>query len=632
MKKAYIILIGFLFLDLLFCVPMSHAAERDPALEQRLSSTLGVGLAPRDRDALRTILSELDDQTPVATYARARAYEALALAIHDHLIEDALEIIDTTLGHDDITNHPIARAELVNAKGEIYIHAQMREALGQLLPELMEPGIDDARVYYHRLHLIGRSYEFIHDYEQALTYLLRAHEVVMTIEDEHLQRRRQFLNLHVARTHARLRHFDRARQTLDNTIEESYRYGLEGRLPELYMVRGFVIQVTEGPNEAAEADFLKATQAPEGEPVGRTQMLAFNNLGALNLHNGNYEAAERYFEKGVAIAQAISNTYELHIMLFNQGYVMVKQGEFEPGLAIMETAFEDFSQTAPPSSQADMLNYLADAYQTAGNMERELEVVRQQLALREASYRAERERVVGELQVRYDAQEAALRIQWLEQESALREARLAEQQRNQRWIGLLSIFLFVALAFALLAMRRVRKLNTQLYLANKELTELSNRDPLTQLYNRRALFNFPEQRGDLIILFDLDNFKSINDQFGHDIGDQVLLSVSQRLTAALRAEDLVVRWGGEEFLIVIRRVNDVGIDVIKNKIRDAIIHTPFPNIEVNASGGAVYMAGRTDTWQDAIQRADDLLYQAKQGGRGQIRADIEGELQTWPMK
>ena len=630
MKNKSIVLLVWLCLSGLVLLP-GYGAERDTVLEARLDEAFGLSLVSREPQALPLILRELDTQIPSATYARVRAYQALALAIQDHAVDEALAMLAGTLNQPAVADSPHAQAELLLARGEIYLHAQKREGMRELLAELQALNTDEARVQFHQLHLIGRGYDLLHNHERALHYLLQAHEVVMTLQDDKLQHRRQFINLHVGRTHARLRHFERARQTLDNTIEEAYRYGIPDRLPELYMVRGFVIQVTEGHTDVAESDFLKATTPPPGEPVGRTQMLAFNNLGTLNLHRENFEVAEQYFIEGIRIGRQIGNRYELHIMRFNQGYVMVKQGNYEQGFPIMEAAFADFSQLAPAGIQADMLNYLADAYQTAGMVERALSIVRQQLQLREASYQAERERSLAELQVRYDTQEASLRIQLLEQESALRDARIADQQRNQRWVMLLSAVLFIALAFALFGARYVRTLNRQLSAANQELTELSNRDPLTQLYNRRALSTFPEQPGDLVILFDLDQFKQINDSFGHDVGDLVLKSVSARLTDILRAEDLLIRWGGEEFLLVVRRLDAKGLDTVKEKIRAAIVHSPVEGVHVNASGGAVMIKAPTDTWQAAIQRADALLYQAKENGRAQVWLELDGEPQVWHL-
>lgn len=612
---------------------MAHTSEeRDTTLEQRLDRLLGSSLTPQNRQDFDGLISELNQTTPVATYARAKSHEALILAIDEGLINEGIALIEHEMERSIIASSSIANAELLHAKAEILLKYQDRDAIASLLPKLIAQfPVEESRLNYHRLHIIGRSYDLIHDFESALDYFLQAHDSLKTTDNAYFQNQRQLINLHIGRTYARLRNFTRARKVLDDAINDSYLHGIEEHLPSLYMVRGFVIQVTEGPNENAEADFLKAARAPVSQPSGRTQMLAFNNLGTLHLHTGNYAQAESYFEKGIKIAKAINNSYELYIMRFNQGYVLVKQGEENSGLEIMESAFSEFSQVAPLGTQADMLEYLADAYKIAGNTEGELATVKKTLALRTESFQHERERIVAELEVRHDAQEADLRIKLLEQDALIQKALLVEQERRQQIFYLIVFGSFVGFLAALLGIRHVRKLNRELYNANQNLQELSSRDPLTKVFNRRALNDFSKERGDLVILLDLDKFKQINDSFGHDTGDTVLKSISQRLRAVLRSEDLVVRWGGEEFLVVIRRASKTDFELIKAKLRDAIVHSPIEGVEVNASGGGVHVKDPSQTWEEVVSLADNLLYKAKASGRGQIHVEVDGQRQKWLM-
>jgi diguanylate cyclase (GGDEF)-like protein len=129
-------------------------------------------------------------------------------------------------------------------------------------------------------------------------------------------------------------------------------------------------------------------------------------------------------------------------------------------------------------------------------------------------------------------------------------------------------------ALALIAMmslllRRQRRLHEELERANKTLEEASLNDPLTGIYNRRyfqaiverdvaqslrayATRSDPRTRDLIFYMVDLDDFKQVNDQIGHDAGDQVLIDVSRRIYSAIRGTDVVMRWGGEEFLIVSR--------------------------------------------------------------------------------
>ncbi|MCC5878854.1 MAG: GGDEF domain-containing protein [Idiomarina sp.] len=609
----------------------SPAELRDQSLEQALDQTLGIGMAPANRQALSQVLEQVSATTPLLTRVRALTYQALALAIADERTDEALGLLYDMLAEPQIKSNILAKAEVQNTIGEIYLHRRNQQGLAILVPELelQADHIDDPRVRYHRMHVLARSYEIQHVYELSLQYLLNAHEALLELDDQHTQRRRQFLNLHQARILAHLRDFDSALALLNRTIEDSQRHGLSARLPELYMVRGYVIQSNGGPIESAEADFIRATEPVTEGTASRTQMLALNNLGAIHLHTQRYASASDYFQQGIAIAERLNNNYEIHIMRFNVGFVLVKQGEHEQGLTLMRTAVDEFKEVGPLNSQADMLGFLAEAYRDAGDIERELATTRSQLQLREQAFSQERERMTSELQVRYEAQDSALRIQLLEHESALREALLSSQQRQRNWLTVIGLLLAVGLIMALLGSRHVRRLNAQLNQVNSDLQEQSNRDPLTQLYNRRALNKFPKQQGDLIVLIDLDHFKDINDTYGHEAGDKVLISIGERLQKALRAEDLVIRWGGEEFLAVVRNVSPGDIEQVIGKIREAVTQAPNPGIAVNASGGAVLITSQTHTWQAAIHRADTLLYKAKSNGRGHILGEIDGRQLEW---
>ncbi|MBV9496186.1 MAG: diguanylate cyclase [Acidobacteria bacterium] len=164
--------------------------------------------------------------------------------------------------------------------------------------------------------------------------------------------------------------------------------------------------------------------------------------------------------------------------------------------------------------------------------------------------------------------------------------------------------------------------------AYEKIEEASLTDPLTGLRNRRFL----EQtigadlelamrgHGDLVILLaDLDHFKSVNDTYGHGAGDAVLAELADRMRQTFRASDYVVRWGGEEFLIVIRFVDRREAPELAEKLRAAVAAQPFvlPDgtlLPRTCSIGYAAWPG-APTWERAIDLADAALYTAKKGGR-----------------
>jgi len=163
-------------------------------------------------------------------------------------------------------------------------------------------------------------------------------------------------------------------------------------------------------------------------------------------------------------------------------------------------------------------------------------------------------------------------------------------------------------------------------------------DPLTGLYNRLRLKEvLPREmaRADRsgcalsVVMFDIDRFKRINDSFGHATGDKVLVALSRLAAGPLRATDDLVRWGGEEFLVVLPGINATEAGHVAEKLRLAIANHRIDDVgQITASFGvAQYAPGEAMT--DLISRADRALYQAKASGRNRVevapmRLDLAG--------
>ncbi len=159
----------------------------------------------------------------------------------------------------------------------------------------------------------------------------------------------------------------------------------------------------------------------------------------------------------------------------------------------------------------------------------------------------------------------------------------------------------------------------------------SQKDPLTELYNRCYLDEMLQSYEDnfiahelnyAVLFFDIDGFKNINDQFGHLAGDRVLELFAAILQKNSRTSDVVGRYGGDEFLILMRNTNlDIAKDIALRICR-AIKHETFvfegQKIDVTTSIGVADRMSHHHK-QEVLQAADGLLYQAKEGGRNQVR-------------
>jgi diguanylate cyclase (GGDEF)-like protein/PAS domain S-box-containing protein len=164
----------------------------------------------------------------------------------------------------------------------------------------------------------------------------------------------------------------------------------------------------------------------------------------------------------------------------------------------------------------------------------------------------------------------------------------------------------------------------------KELEQLALLDNLTQLANRHYLdrefvskleefqrYNVPFG----VLLLDLDNFKRVNDTYGHDVGDEVLKCVASTLIATSRPFDLYGRWGGEEFLGLIRNVSFKELEIVAERVRAMIANSYVMHenkkLSVTVSAGATIVT-EGDTVATIVKRADTLLYQSKEDGRNRV--------------
>ena len=174
--------------------------------------------------------------------------------------------------------------------------------------------------------------------------------------------------------------------------------------------------------------------------------------------------------------------------------------------------------------------------------------------------------------------------------------------------------------------------NMQLEKLNDELADISHRDPLTNLYNRRYFSDqinkvktFAKRNGYplSIILLDIDNFKIINDTYGHIVGDDVIIKVARSLEEELRNSDIVARFGGEEFVILLQNSDSATSFKVAEKIRhrlaDLTIKSKLDSFNFTTSFGLAQFNEKLDNddIKKTIERADIALYQSKNAGKNQ---------------
>jgi diguanylate cyclase (GGDEF)-like protein len=201
------------------------------------------------------------------------------------------------------------------------------------------------------------------------------------------------------------------------------------------------------------------------------------------------------------------------------------------------------------------------------------------------------------------------------------------------WLAVVGVAGAISATSAFRCLRRTARLARQ----TQELSILSRTDPLTGLHNRRhveehlagAASAARRHHQPLSVLFiDIDNFKTVNDHWGYEAGDEVLRAVADRINLTLRTEDLVGRWGGEEFVAVLAATDLPGARVVAERVRTAVATQPIQSdggaTHVTVSVGCASCAAEMYDPAELIRQASRALREAKQRGKNQVVAAPNG--------
>jgi diguanylate cyclase (GGDEF)-like protein len=360
------------------------------------------------------------------------------------------------------------------------------------------------------------------------------------------------------------------------------------------------------------------------EALGRT----LADYADLQLKTGRYLEAAATAEQALKLDTVSADEQLANSAHFNHAIAMIHLGH------VREGKLEVLRLYKSTRDRAHLLAYLpvyAAALTGAGEVHASMQagVLRQQIETEEALARAKQDE-----QAREQARE---RTDSLSRESDV-HALPAAGKPGRRTLWLIVALVSAAAWIALLCLYgRSRKGNRLLEETNRQLFTSSNRDPLTGLFNRRYVETYITRvwrRGaesksvapagcGLVLLMDIDHFKGLNDTYGHAIGDKVLQVTAARLSTLFRNEDVVARWGGEEFLALLPTTSASEATAMAARVLGAVSATPVvvngTSVNVTISLGICVMSLRLKdhemNWDEVVHTADQALYLAKQNGR-----------------
>lgn len=355
------------------------------------------------------------------------------------------------------------------------------------------------------------------------------------------------------------------------------------------------------------------TVTAAGDPP-RPDAVLFARMGIADaaLRQGQPDLAIEGGRAVLAAADRNDLIYQNAIAILGEAHLA--RGDLDAAERYLVEARDEAERTRRPTKRVESMNLLARLAEARGDLTEALALQRAVSTLNLEIYSERNSAELARLQARYerDLQNQRIELQDLQLE------------RNRSTIIAISVMAGAALLLALVAFQLYRVTQR----SQKALRVLAETDPLTGLLNRRTMYTHlarvsaenPTPMS--LCLLDIDNFKAVNDHYGHQVGDRVLVAIADALRLAIRKGDQVARWGGEEFLVLLSgrarsEVAHAAKRLCESVASVAIDVAPDRKVHVTTSVGvAEFSPGVTDT--EVIHRADVSMYQAKLAGKNRV--------------
>ena len=397
--------------------------------------------------------------------------------------------------------------------------------------------------------------------------------------------------------------------------------------------------VARGELDPALAAFERSLELARKHGLGSIEANVLGNIADVHLKAQRYREAEAAARAALPGARTSADQISVQIATANLGFALYGQGRQREGMGHIDAVIANMRKAGALAKVAQLLAEKSHALERAGYFREALASAREREEVASKLALDERNKAIAAFQEQYKARERAAQIETLRSDNALKDAELRERHLLQTAASLGTSLTLLMLAGVLWMYRRSERAGRRLVALNDELAYCSAHDPLTGLHNRRSFQDRMRTRtgeiaarrdaADCFTLLDIDHFKRINDEYGHTAGDAVLVEVGKRLRAAMRESDMVLRWGGEEFLVYSQGVTPSQQPVLVRRILEALAASPVrlddgTEVRISATAGAVSLpfdlhdepgnAHQID-WEQAIALADRALYKGKEAGR-----------------
>ncbi|CAH0534393.1 hypothetical protein VST7929_02324 [Vibrio stylophorae] len=453
---------------------------------------------------------------------------------------------------------------------------------------------------------IGRAWLAVNQSDEALQYIQDSRFLTYQYELPTIRNSTDFM---IARLYSELGSYDRAAELYSLAITQFKQQGdlWDELLARYYLTQSYV-RLNQNAAAARQANAIRQLAKTLHTP--QSQLLYHLSYIKISMSQHRYDQALEQAKMAKPLVLKLdASTYATSYYLLLAD-IYQQRHNLEAALTSLESACH----------LADQLGHF-DRYRYRARILQRRSAIFAEQGKFELAYQASKDyniQLRQRMTLRNDLMSALFKAQYNVEQMMLKNAlmkskeQLEEQNEQKKVIIIISFILFL-LFLLVLSRTRIQRLKRDV-----------SRDPLTGCYNRH---HFESSKVQIwrhnpqlaVILFDIDHFKVINDNFGHPIGDQALITLAHLFHGSLRDNDALIRFGGEEFLIICKHTDYKDIEMIAERLRQICANYSWSSIaeglKVTASFGIATRQSQDQNLAQLIRRADAALYQAKTAGR-----------------
>ncbi len=419
---------------------------------------------------------------------------------------------------------------------------------------------------------------------------------------------------------------------------------------QAWLQRARVLAYNDKLLQSFARNFESMVATREGDPAGQLRALteslrlareadaprfvarAQNNLADHYLRSGEPARALAIARQALPVVLRYKDLRSERALRHNMAVALLRLKQIEPALREIGRVEEIRQGQADTTQRIVELRELGEAWVAAGQPKEAIALFHAERDLTADANARNREASLQGLKLKYDSTREQHDLELLTRDKTIKDRQLGNRHLAQQVGVAVAVLLGLSLVLVGIMIKRVRVANKRLKASQALLRAQSERDPLTDLANRRHFLAVMEQQQQMkpqalfngaLLMVDIDHFKHVNDEHGHGVGDVVICEVARRLSHAVRSEDLVVRWGGEEFLVFAPDVSQEQLSQLAGRILQCVggtsVETEDSPLRITVSIGFAHFplppSHLPVHWEQAVNWADMALYVAKAQGR-----------------